>query len=352
VRNVKPRGCLVRPVVSGLSSLLIWGDSRLRIHLWLILMAVATIWTFARQEFVSAQGQQGAGLPLAGPRGAQAQEPNQAAKEALQRKLILQAQRIQAQPGAGIQLNVEITEETINRLIFVPVGDPELARKRLETMLEVEIDTLDQACKLTTDQKQKLELLGRGDIIRSMRSFDSLKADWIGRVLSREALQEIRQQAQPLQLLLSRGPFQRTSLLRKSLSNLLSPAQIVRHEAAVTTEKRDAQLALVKQFANTISREQGATRFKKEEFIDLLMRETRPPPDPKGPYSFYYLMLQIDRLPREKLNPLLGEFESTVMQNYIATAHRIEPTLRLYGFFSDDEEEPDGAAKPAGKAKN
>ena len=66
-------------------------------------------------------------------------------------------------------------------------GDPERARRRLESRLKSRIEQIDRACKLTQDQRSKLNVAGRGDIKRAfaraeelMAKYASVRPGWIG----------------------------------------------------------------------------------------------------------------------------------------------------------------------------
>ena len=46
-------------------------------------------------------------------------------------------------------------------------GDPDGARRRLESRLKSRIEQIDRVCKLTPEQRNKLNVAGRGDIKRA-----------------------------------------------------------------------------------------------------------------------------------------------------------------------------------------
>src|ERR1700722_11807755 len=63
-------------------------------------------------------------------------------------------------------------EELVDHLIFPQDKDADEANDRLELFLWKEIKEIDRSCKLTWAQKQKLWLVGRGDIKRFFDEFD------------------------------------------------------------------------------------------------------------------------------------------------------------------------------------
>ena len=57
-------------------------------------------------------------------------------------------------------------------------GRPGAVRQRLESRLKSRIEQIDRVCKLTPDQRSKLNVAGRGDIKRAFARADELKAKY------------------------------------------------------------------------------------------------------------------------------------------------------------------------------
>ena len=55
-------------------------------------------------------------------------------------------------------------------------GDAATARRKLESRLKSRINEIDRDCKLTDDQKRKLDVAGHGDLKHTFARFDELKA--------------------------------------------------------------------------------------------------------------------------------------------------------------------------------
>ena len=67
----------------------------------------------------------------------------------------------------------EVLAHELRRMGY-SLGDTEADARRLETRLKTRIDHVDRACKLTPEQKAKLNVAGRGDLKRVFARMDEL----------------------------------------------------------------------------------------------------------------------------------------------------------------------------------
>lgn len=85
-----------------------------------------------------------------------------------------------------IEFRAPTPDEQFEQLIFRKVGSPERGRQTLDTEIETAILHLDQICKLTDDQKAKLELAGRIDRKRFFDQMDDVRVKLDGLNVSDE----------------------------------------------------------------------------------------------------------------------------------------------------------------------
>ena len=67
----------------------------------------------------------------------------------------------------------------IDRMIFQPDQTSDAARQRLERSLSYEVAEIDRTCTLSPAQKDKLLLMGRGDIKRFFDRCEALKKKYV-----------------------------------------------------------------------------------------------------------------------------------------------------------------------------
>ncbi len=244
----------------------------------------------------------------------------------------------------------EIPEARINQLIFQPDRTPEDARRRLDSVLALQVVDIDKTCQLTPEQKHKVELMGRGDIKRFFDQYESIKAKFQFLRNDRQNLTELSQDTRPLQMALQAGLFHDDSLLRKSLSHTLTNEQFERYDAIARERRKSRHLATIASLVNLLQRAGPFTDAKRKEFVALLAKEIQPNRRP-GPYGFYVLLGQMGQIPEEKLKPLLDDKQWQLLNQYRDQYQAMEPILRKAGYLPPEDEEAEKPNAPAAAPK-
>ena len=97
-----------------------------------------------------------------------------------------------------------------SKMLVFGLGDPEPMRRRLETRLKTRIDQVDRACKLTPEQKAKLNVAGRGDMKRVFARMDELSE-----LLTAPELEVRRRKELLLEFARKRQEITETDMLRR-----------------------------------------------------------------------------------------------------------------------------------------
>ena len=240
-----------------------------------------------------------------------------------------------------------VTLEILNNQLFGQNGSEEDARKRYDVLLKIEIARLSQACRLTPDQLSQAELAGRGDIIRLLNQFEDFRQRFQGISLSAESLSEIRRQALPLRATLNMNSFGEQSLLHRRLFNILDEQQATRLEALNSRRRQALQLEAAGRIAQTINARSPFSDDHRRALAGFLMSETKPPPlTPAGAYDNYYLLLQVKRLPRDRLRSVFDDVELTILDDMMQAAQTFEPRMRALGYFPLDDAGVETTATP------
>ncbi|HEV8063019.1 MAG TPA: hypothetical protein VGP68_24275 [Gemmataceae bacterium] len=240
----------------------------------------------------------------------------------------------------------EIPEARINQLIFQPDRTPEDARRRLDSVLALQVEDIDKTCQLTPEQKHKVELTGRGDIKRFFDQYESIKAKFQFLRNDRQTLTELSQDTRPLQMALQAGLFHDDSLLRKSLSHTLTNEQFERYDSVARERRKSRHLATIASLVNLLERATPFTDAKRKEFIAFLAKEI-PPNRRPGPYGFYVLLGQMGQVPEEKLKPLLDDKQWQLLNQYRDQYQAMEPILRKAGYLPPEDAEDEKPNAPA-----
>ncbi len=241
-----------------------------------------------------------------------------------------------------------ITDQTVAsefNVLAYGHGDPEGARRRLESRLKSRIDQVDRACKISEEQRTKLAVAGRGDIKRAfaraeelMRKYASVRPALGGeRAVFRE-LAEYRRAMTELDC------FGEGSLFAKILPKTLSPQQWAVREKSI----QDAANA---QHRSTIHWAVGSLDIwlqlgteRRGRLEELLILRTLPPRK-FGEYDYYGLLFQVSKIPEKELKPLFEEGQWQKIGLQFAEARRLEKTLRLGGFLPEEDVADAGKAR-------
>ena len=237
------------------------------------------------------------------------------------------------------------------RILAFGHGDSEQAHRRLETRLKSRIEQIDRACKLTPEQRNKLNVAGRGEIRRFFARIGELKAE-LARVvpgvevgaLRAHLLQEV---AEYRETMTETDCFGDGSLFSKVLKSTLTPTQT----ALRAQSARDASIA---QHRATIRWAMGSLETwlqlspeQREKLEGLLCARTRPPRK-FGAYDYYGLLFQASKLPEKEFKSIFSDGQWQKVEQQLAEARRLEKALRVGGFLPEDDVADAGKARQSG----
>jgi hypothetical protein len=293
----------------------------------------------------------GAQLPQAGGRKdparqqalqAQADREDRMLQQLQMRQLLEQQQLLQqraALRGQRVFMAQQWSDGQLERSVFQQYGTASGARRHLDLELAMQIREIGRTCKLADSQKHKLQLAGRGDIKRFFDRYEEVKRKAEATEQDEQVVQEIPQDINALQMNLQAGLFHDDSLLIKSLPNTLTGNQLARYNALARElrasrhrENIQRAAASFQRWFQVIRRNQNVTLRKeqREKLITLMTQETKPSPHP-GPYDTQVILVQLSRLPEERLKPLFDEDQWPIVSQQLAGYQQQEPMLKQAG---------------------
>jgi hypothetical protein len=220
--------------------------------------------------------------------------------------------------------------QEFDRLVFQPTGNASGARRRLDSQLAMQIQDLDQTCKLTDAQKKKLQLVGRGDIKRFFAHYEAVKQRFQTTKNPVQNIPDVWQDIGPLQMILQAGLFHEDSLFVKSLPNTLTGEQFARYDAMARERRASRHRESVEMAVAILQRGIRLRDAQRRELTALITKETKPSRRP-SPYGPYVLLLQLDRVPQEKLKRLFDDKQWETVAEQLAQCRQLEPMLRQAG---------------------
>ena len=253
----------------------------------------------------------------------------------------------------GVVANVMqpvFADENFDQWVFQNQGNAQAGRKRIETMLALQTDEADRVCSLSELQKKKIQLAGRGDIKRFFDRVEEVRKKFQLVKNDQNKFQEIWQDIQPLQTTLSTGLFDDDSIFRKTLRKNLTDEQSRQYDK-VEQERRTFRYRAKVEFAVAmLDNGLPLNDEQRQKLVALLLAETKPPKR-FGQYDYYVVMVQMGKLPEDKLKPLFDDGQWRMLRQQLNSMRGMEPWLKQTGALSDgDDAGPDSKPQePAAK---
>jgi hypothetical protein len=231
-----------------------------------------------------------------------------------------------------------------NLLVFRH-GDAATARRKLESRLKSRIDEIDRDCKLTDDQKRKLDVAGQGDLKHAFARFDELKAKFAA-----VADDPVEYQKFVAEVAKFRGTsttldcFGEGSLFSKIVAKTLTPQQIAMRQKALIEASNAQHLATIRWAVGSLDIWLKLGDAQHQKLERLLIARTRAPRK-FGEYDYYGLMFQLSKLPETEVKLIFDEVQWEKLARQFAEAQRLEKVLRLGGYLPEEDVADAGKAR-------
>jgi hypothetical protein len=241
------------------------------------------------------------------------------------------------------------TDQEFENWVFNHDGNAAAARRRCETLLKLQVDEIDHTCRLSDAQKQKLHLMGRGDVKQVFDAYDRAKHRFTLLANDRSRIGEVIPDTRIVATALQEGIFTDDSLLMKSLPHVLAPEQAAKYDA-VAKDRRALRHRTRIEFGVGMLEEAVPLRDRqRHRLIELLEKETKPARMvSSGWYDYYLLLYHLERL-QEKVKPLFTDAEWKLVTGQIREYRGVVPNLRANGLMGEDDEAGDVINAPAGR---
>lgn len=221
--------------------------------------------------------------------------------------------------------------------VFQQDRSAERARQRFESLLALQIDEIDRSCRLSAAQKQKLQLMGRGDIKRLFDGYERAKLRFNELNNDVQRLNEVVPDVTLIQTAIQSGVFQNDSLLAKSLRTTLTGEQRGQYDAAIRERREWRHRAQIELAVQVLEQAMPLRDQQRTALIQLLAAETKPPATAAGNYESYYVMYCLSRIPNEKFRPLLSPAQLKLMERITSQYKGYGPYLRRIGVLNEDD---------------
>jgi hypothetical protein len=206
-----------------------------------------------------------------------------------------------------------LTEQQFNQWLTGGMFGRMAPSELIESQLSVRIDRLEEVCRLTPGQKEKLRLAGLGDAARFEDRVAQLREKMVNKSYDQNEVNEIFQEIQPLQREYQAGLLGEGSLFIKVLDRTLDEDQKVEYEAMQAERRAARYAARVRLYVATLERSAPMTARQRQALLDWLL-ETTQPPQRFGENDVHYVMFQASQAPQEQLADIFDAAQLRVLR--------------------------------------
>jgi hypothetical protein len=219
-------------------------------------------------------------------------------------------------------------------------------RPSLETAYAKEIEQLTNECKLTDQQKKKIQLAARGDVVRLMDRIEQLRQKCTNSELHQAEYSALVAELQGFSYAAIAMVSSPSSLFRKSLRRCLTTEQMFLYAAA----EHNRQVAMLESALDQLDRTNGRhvervldpldytkrslvvgklTPEARRKIIEIMLANIKLPPA-SHPYAMQIVFLEVAKQ-EERLKAVLTESQWVNVQNQLANARRMEAAFQRMG---------------------
>jgi len=235
--------------------------------------------------------------------------------------------------------NFEVPENQFDQWVFQNLQTVAAARKKLDQMLSLQVEDVDRACQLSTVQRKKLELAGRGDMVQYFEQVEVVRKKFLLVRKDQQKFNEIWQDISPLQMRFQAGLFGDESFYQKTLRNMLKGEQLSKY-TQVDGERRKFQYrAKVELVVAMLENALPMRDDQRQKLITLIVEQTKPPRSFGQQQDYYIVMWNISKIPEKTLKPMFNDTEWKVLNQQFAQVRGMEQWLKQSGALPKDEVE-------------
>jgi hypothetical protein len=205
------------------------------------------------------------------------------------------------------------------------------ARRKIDSILTLRLDSIERAGGLSKTQIEKLRLAGCNDVSRFFRKVDAIKEECKGIDFNDQKFQQMWPKISALQVEYNAGLFGEKSLFQKVVKGMAhsdssAPYQVQEQERRTFRHRATIEL-VVTMFEIGVP----LTEVQRQRFIELLFAELKPPKS-WGSQEQYVVFYQVSKLDEAKLRPIFDDAQWRALNEVLLRAKGMEAHLKSQGF--------------------
>jgi hypothetical protein len=229
-----------------------------------------------------------------------------------------------------------IDPANFDQWVFQGARTASAARAQIDSRFKLQLALIDRVYDLSDAQKDKLRLAAEGDTARFFDEVEVVRRKFLAAANDQNAIGEIWQHIQPLQMKLAAGLFNDQSLYAKVLAKTLDGEQSEQHRAIVEERRRYRYRATIEAAVATLDDAVAFDSQQRETIIRLLAEKTKPP-QAFGQHDYYLILYRLSKLPEADLSQVLNARQQEVLKPQLDQGRGMKLTLVQNGIINSDE---------------
>jgi hypothetical protein len=205
--------------------------------------------------------------------------------------------------------------------------------EHLKANFDMRLQEIDVLCKLSDEQRDRLQLAGDGDIARFERRVAAVRQELVGKTFDNNEIGDIySKKISPLNQAWQRGVFGDESLFSKILATTLEAEQSEQFEKAMQERRARQHTVALKVFVAKMERAVPMTAAQRNALVDLLNEHSEPPlTSPKQQYAQYFALYHFSLVPEKDMKEIFDEEQLTAMQQTRQQGQQYKRWLQQHG---------------------
>lgn len=205
----------------------------------------------------------------------------------------------------------------------------------LKDEAKMKIALLEMSCKLTEEQRLRLELAALDDSTDFIVKVNTLKKELVGKTFPQNDISVPYQRIQELGIELQGGLYGEKSLFRKVFRSVLTPEQLEAAEKAEKERRQRRHEASIGMLITGLEQFTPMTATQRDELRKLLLEHSKPATR-SSQYDRYMLLYQISTVPEEKLKAVLDEAQWKSLAPALRNGQAYKQMLEMQGLLEDE----------------
>lgn len=237
-------------------------------------------------------------------------------------------------------------DTNFDQWVFGGAQNAAAGRKRMEAQAKLQVAEIERSCRLSGEQKSRLEFAAHGDFERFNEQVEALRRKFTGiNIQDGEKMNQFWQELRPVQTRQLRGLTGADTLLSKALMRTLDEQQTKEFDAAQSERRRFRYHASIALALYTLEQSAPMTAEQRQKLTEALLE--LPPPKTLGQMDQWvvnYRLMNLSSTPAVK--QVLDARQWQALQQTLNQARSLKQHLLDTGYVAEDLDVKPAAAKP------